>query len=297
MVDYSKYKMSMSEAKTFVESVDNLDDAGFNLLIEQWASFGVPDDDYADLYSDIRSGVVESFRTAMNQSNNRIDYRLDLQVGLKLYELLNPQNGFDIIKASDDDVWRYLTIKVMPDITFIRYPNLPADVSQLEKYFPGLAYAGGITTEKDSARLKKKRFYSHTRRIWLKTLWWYIHLGWQGNLETTYEVLKNNTTNIISHFIERPGRGYRESLFRNMMYAYSLLPEQKNKIFMAAAKLNLAKCVSVEPVLTDGGELEYSKRLFEEVLSVPNLEMDEEQDVKDVEKNQNEATKAKVRKV
>ncbi len=71
----------------------------------------------------------------------------------------------------------------------------------------------------------------------------------------------------------------------------------KNKIFMAAAKLNLAKCVSVEPVLTDGGELEYSKRLFEEVLSVPNLEMDEEQDVKDVEKNQNEATKAKVRKV
>jgi hypothetical protein len=77
--------------------------------------------------------------------------------------------------------------------------------------------------------------------------------------------LKNNGTNIIGHFIERAGRGYRKELCRSMMYEYSLLPEQRDEIFRAAAKLNLANCVSVEPALTEGGEKEYSKLLFEEV--------------------------------
>lgn len=83
--------------------------------------------------------------------------------------------------------------------------------------------------------------------------------------DQTYKVLKNNGTNIISHFIERPGRGYREQLFRCMLYAYSLLPEKKDSTFRAAAKLNLAKCVSVEPALTEGGEKAYSIQLFDEV--------------------------------
>ena len=155
----------------------------------------------------------------------------------------------------------------MPDLTFIRYPNQQTDLVAIQEHISNLSYAIGVKTEKDSIRLKKKRFFSHTRRIWLKTLWWYIHLGWQGTSEKTYEVLKNNGTNIISHFIERPGRGYREKLFRNMLYAYSLLPEQRDSIFRAAAKLNLAKCVSVEPALTDGGEKVYSEKLFQEVLS------------------------------
>ena len=90
-------------------------------------------------------------------------------------------------------------------------------------------------------------------------------MGWQGSSEKTYDVLKNNGTNIISHFIERPGRGYRTSLFRMMLYAYSLLPEQKDSIFRAAAKLNLAKCISVEPALSEGGEEAYATRLFQEV--------------------------------
>lgn len=50
-----------------------------------------------------------------------------------------------------------------------------------------------------------------------------------------------------------------------MLYAYSLLPEKKDSTFRAAAKLNLAKCVSVEPALTEGGEKAYSIQLFDEV--------------------------------
>lgn len=267
MTDYGRYKLSFNEAKKIIDSYDNMNDMEFNDQIRHWAMFDVPEDGYAAVYKDIRIAVVKAFQDALAESDNRINYDLDLKVGIKLYELLNPENGFDVIKANDDDIWRYISVCVMPDLTFIRYPNQQTDLVAIQEHISNLSYAIGVKTEKDSIRLKKKRFFSHTRRIWLKTLWWYIHLGWQGTSEKTYEVLKNNGTNIISHFIERPGRGYREKLFRNMLYAYSLLPEQRDSIFRAAAKLNLAKCVSVEPALTDGGEKVYSEKLFQEVLS------------------------------
>lgn len=266
MIDYGRYKLSFNDAKNIIESYDCMDDTEFNDQIRHWAMFDVPDDNYGEIYKDIRQGVVDTFKQVLQEGGNKINYNLDLRVGIKLYELLPPQMGFDVIKANDDDIWRYISVKVMPDLTFIRYPNQQTDVEIIKEYIPELSYAIGVKTEKDSMRLKKKRFYSHTRRIWLKTLWWYIHLGWQGTSDQTYEVLKNNGTNIISHFIERPGRGYREQLFRCMLYAYSLIPEQRDSIFRAAAKLNLAKCVSVEPALTDGGESVYAGKLFEEVL-------------------------------
>lgn len=263
MIDYKRYKLSFNEAKNIIDSIDNLNDTEFTDLVRHWALFDVPDTNYADIYQDVRKEVIDVFKQALNDNDNRVTYNLDLRVGIKLYEMLNPDDGFNVIAANDDDIWRYISVKVMPDITFLRYPNLTTDVEIIKDYIPG--YSVRIDTEKDSARLKKKRFYSHTRRIWLKTLWWYIHLGWQGSSIQTYDVLINNGTNIISHFIERPGRGYREGLFRSMLYAYSLLPEQKDKIFRAAAKLNLAKCISLEPALTEGGESAYAIRLFEEV--------------------------------
>lgn len=264
-MDFNRYKLSFNDAKNKIEAYYYMSDTEFSDQIRHWAMFDVPVDNYGIEYKLIRDGVVETFKTVLAESGNRIDYNLDLKVGIRLYELLNPLDDFTVIEANDDDIWRYISVIVMPDITFIRYPNQRDDVRIISEYIPNLSYAIGVKTEKDSVRLKKKRFYSHTRRIWLKTLWWYIHLGWQGDSKSTYEVLKNNGTNIISHFIERPGRGYREQLFRCMLYAFSMLPEQRDKTFRAAAKLNLAKCVSLEPALTDGGETQYSKMLFDEV--------------------------------
>lgn len=264
-MDFGRYKLSFNDAKAKIDFYDSMTDMEFTDQVRHWAMFDVPQDNYGSVYQSIRDGLVDTFKSALEKNDNRIDYSLDLDVGIRLYELLNPQKGFDIIKANDDDIWRYISVCVMPDLTFIRYPNLLTDIDILRENIPNLTYAKQPKSEKDSIRLKKKRFYSHTRRIWLKTLWWYIHLGWQGDTESTYQVLKNNGTNIISHFIERPGRGYRESLFRSMLYAFSLLPEQKDNVFRAAAKLNLAKCISVEPALTAGGESKYSTMLFEEV--------------------------------
>lgn len=265
MMDFGRYKLSFNDARIIIDNYDGMTDTEFNDQIRHWAVFDVPETEYDSSYKAIRESLISTFRKALDDDNKKITYHLDLEVGIRLYELLNPQTGFSNVIANDDDVWRYITVKVMPDITFIRYPNRQADVDIICAYIPGLSYAIGVKTEKDSIRMKKKRFYSHTRRIWLKTLWWYIHLGWQGTPQKTYEVLKNNGTNIISHFIERPGRGYRESLFRYMLLAYSRLPDQKDSIFRAAAKLNLVNCVSIEPALTSSGEKGYSKELFEEV--------------------------------
>ncbi len=270
MIDYGRYKLTFNEAKEKTDALDNMSEKEFTDQVRHWAIFDVGEDSFAESYSDLRNEVVAEFRNVLTKNGNRIDYNLDLKVGIKLYELMNPTNGFDMIKANDDDIWRYLSVCVMPDLTFIRYPNRESDVAILREYIPNLTYPNGLKPEKNSIRIKKKRFYSHTRRIWLKTLWWYIHLGWQKTSDQTYEILKNNGTNVISHFIERPGRGYREQLFRCMLYAYSLLPEQRDSIFRAAAKLNLAKCVSVEPSLTEGGEKEYAKELFEEVSKKEN---------------------------
>ena len=276
MPDFDSKKLSFAEAQRIIKNYDELKDTEFNELVRRWAAFDVPESEYAPMYKEIRSSIVKEFRSTLAENDNRVDYILDLKVGIRLYELLCHEQGFTLIQANDDDIWRYISVCVMPDLTFIRYPNQTSDVDIIREKIEGLSYAISVKTEKDSIRIKRKRFYSHTRRIWLKTLWWYIHLGWQGDSEQTYEVLKNNGTNMISHFIERPGRGYREQLFRSMLYAFSQLPEQQDKVFRAAAKLNLAKCVSVEPALTAGKEPVYSERLFREVYSKEQSERNAE---------------------
>lgn len=243
-------KLTFSDAKKRIASIDSMTDIEFKELTDHWRRYEVDISNYDPSYVDFRNEIIETVKQALAETNNKYDdYKLDLRVGLKIYELLSPEDGFSTVIASNDDIWRYISVCVMPDITYLRYPD----------------------PEKGAIRINRKRFFSHTRRIWLKTLWWYINLGWQGSSDSTYEVLKNNGTNIISHFIERPGKGYRLVLFRNLMKAYSTISKQSDKVFRAAAKLNLAKCKTVEPALTTGGEGEYSRQLFNE-LSVERRE-------------------------
>ena len=238
------HTLTMSDARSKIAAIDALDDIAFYDLVNHWSAYDVDESTYDSSYKDFRAELVECFKAALQESGGKMSYTLDLRMGIKIYELLNPRNGFTNVQANDDDIWRYISVCVMPDITYLRYPK----------------------PEQGSLRINQKRFYSHTRRIWLKTLWWYVYLGWQGTSEKTFEVLKNNGTNIISHFIERPGKGYRPKLFRSMMYVYSTLPTQKDTIFRAAAKMNLAKCVTVEPALTVGGEDAYTAELFREIV-------------------------------
>ena len=235
-------KLSLAEAKRIITDYDNLNDSDFQSMVDKWLNHEIVSD-YNESYNEFRKELLKVYDEAFAENGNSRSYMVDLKVGLKLYEMLFPGNDFTIVQANDDDLWRFISVKVMPDITYMRYPT-PA--------------AGDI-------RIAKKRFYSHTRRIWLKTLWWYIHLSWQGTYEKTYEVLKNNHIDNINKLIETPGRGYRVSLFRAMMLEYAKIAPHKSNDFAAFTKLNNAKCVLTEPCLTVGGEKIYAQNLFKEL--------------------------------
>lgn len=237
--------MSISEAKRWATDVDCLTDNEFSLQVESWRKHEVdlPDSSYAEL----RSIGLEAFRRPGGANLlNRKMYFIDVEVGLDVYSYLS-RNGFTTVEASDDDIWRFISIKIFPDLTYLRYPDPEKEARE----------QGG--------RINRKRFFSHTRRIWIKTLWWYVHLSWQGSIEATRAVLAENGANIISHFIETPGRGYRIDLYRALMQHYASRGDKSDKLFRSVAKLNGAECRNIEPALLPGGVAEYCCVLFDKV--------------------------------
>lgn len=234
----SMKKMTKSQAKEFVDSIDKLSDVAFADLIAQWHSHTITIEN-SD-YEEFRGKVLAAYETAAATGDG---YQIDLDVGLCLYEILSPEKGFTLVMANDDDIWRYLSCKVFPDITYERYPK-PA---------------------KDDIRLNKKRFYLHTRRIWLKTLWWYVFLAWQGDAKKTRNVLKDFGTDTISDFIERTGQGYRVLLYRQLMRSYASVKNKSSGLFNAIQKQNLVNCRTVEPGLVEGAEQGYVDSLFKQL--------------------------------
>lgn len=165
-------------------------------------------------------------------------YRFDLMFGLKLFEYMQGHTDMNSKRASDLGIWRYISIKVVPDIVYRRWGDNPS------------------------------RYWKSPRRIWLKSLWWYIYLSWQGSIESTYEVLKNNSTDEVVQLTERIGRfGYRVKLYRAIMKEYGSLDrdikKRNGQIFRKVMKLNTARASVIEPGLMDGGEDQYARNLFE----------------------------------
>lgn len=203
---------------------DDCDDPAFLELSEDLRKL------MTDVLSDLQIGETDI---------NKKPYDFDLRFGLKMYELmLTDKYRMTPRYASDDGVWRYLSIKVVPKIVFLRWGLNPS------------------------------RFWKEPRRVWLKTLWWYIYLSWQGSREETFEVLKGNTTDEIVQLVERSGpSGYRVELSRKIIERYGRLPdEQKTRsrqLFRRVLKLNTARVKVMEPALLPGGESQYVKELFD----------------------------------
>lgn len=235
-------KFTKSQAKDFAEEIDKLPDAAFEDLIASWEQYNVSG--FSDEYADLRQKIIIAYKEAKRENDN---YTIDLRVGLALYKELNPSNGFTVVMANDDDIWRYLSCKVFPDITYARYPKPEKEIREL----------GG--------HLNHKRFYSHTRRIWIKTLWWYVFLSWQGSEAKTYDVLKYFGTDTISDFIERTGQGYRLLLYRQLMLSYSHAENKSSELFNRIQKQNLVNCRTIEPALVKGAEKGYVETLFNQL--------------------------------
>jgi len=237
--------ISIAEAKRWAQDVDHFTDDEFSMQVESWKKHEV---DLPDpLYAELRSIGLEAFERPGGASlPTRKMYPIDVEVGLDVYDYLF-KNGFTAVEASDDDIWRFISIKLFPDLTYLRYPDPEKEARE----------RGG--------RINRKRFFSHTRRIWIKTLWWYVHLSWQGSVDATRKALAGNGATIISHFIETPGKGYRVDLYRALMRHYASRDDKGDKLFRSVAKLNGAECRNIEPALLPGGVAEYCSILFAKV--------------------------------
>ncbi|WP_404354877.1 hypothetical protein LG291_14575 [Cytobacillus firmus] len=185
-------------------------------------------------------GAINDVQIPLYEENPSPDlYEIDLHTGLAIYELLNVNFGFSERLAAQDDIWRYLSIAIIPDIIYNRHG------------------------------LKSGRYYEHPRRIWMKSLWWYIHLSWQGSKKETFKILEKNTTDNIVQLVERTGlNGYRIAFTRELMAefynGYSDLPgTQRTSLFRRVLKLSTARTKIIEPSLVEGGINNYVKGLFE----------------------------------
>lgn len=162
-------------------------------------------------------------------------YDVDYMFGIKIFKLLTQKYEMTENQAGNDDIWRYIQLKVCPQIIKYRY---------------------GI---------KEDRFYNKSRRIWLKTLWWYVFLAWRNDEQTTREILKNNTTDTILNVIDRTGKyGYRRELYNEILYKKYLYKVIDRDQFRKIMILNTMKLQVIDPYLVDGGIKEYVEELFKE---------------------------------
>lgn len=201
-------------------------------------------------YEQIRRDLQELHAKIREVANDRKDlkYYVDSQFGLALYEYFWNMPGFSMRVAANDDFWRYLSIKVVPDIVAQRWG-------------------------KDN----ESHYWSRPTRIWLRSIWWFVHLAWQGDHETTKNLLECShfTTDTILNFEERSGRnGTYIDVYRKILMYYSKVTNEDIKkynrgksdssddIFRVVMKLNTTKMMVMEPTLCLGGVDEYAKTLY-----------------------------------
>lgn len=242
--------LSKNAAALRAESWTNMPTEGFEQLIDMWSRHEI--DEFPLSYSSLRKKLVEQYDSIKNYINNdpilcsstTKTYQLEYRYALQVYKILN-EEGMTVRNASDDGVWRFLSIIVLPDIIYDRWkkPDSP-------KY------------------INADRFYGATRRIWFKILWWYVYLCWQGTSEETEKLISGNNANEISQLVERAGTGgYRVELFREIMKYYDTKISRDNRIkehnlLSRVLQLNIARCQIVEPDLVPNGIAGYVEGLF-----------------------------------
>lgn len=173
-------ELNKEEAKnTFLTFKSSFDESYFKSL------------DYE--YTQIRNDLINIFYNCKKYS----DYKLDLEFATSIYEYFNSKPWFNENVASNYDFWRYLSIKVVPDIINERHG------------------------------LVASYFYEKNVRIYLSTMWWYIHMSYQGDIETTKSCLEKLNTDYILQFVERPGReGTYIEITREIINRISKLPKE-----------------------------------------------------------------------
>lgn len=224
--------------KSDAEKIANLwSEASYYEFTDMMDNWGLTRNDSTH-YAELRKDLVDLDESSgMSKNTSRNSYPSDLDFAIGMYDLLTNKYGMDAADASDDRVWRYLQMEVVPDLVYYRWPGF------------------------GTSRLNANRMWDDTRRMWLKALWWYIHLSYQGSMEKTKSVLSGNSSDDISQLLDRAGSGYRIPLCRAIMRRYNDT-DRSNKLLRKVLKMNVVLCGTTEPLLYEGGIDQYVDELF-----------------------------------
>ena len=250
-------RISKEEATNEFSRINFMNDAAFAMERDKWNSNLFVDSEYADF----RNALIEiksSFTNKYGITNlGGSDYanlkaRFDVEIGLKLFELTNSGKYRMLLRdASDNSIWWFISLFVVPDLVYYRYNYGKEEMKE--------------------HRLNADRFYAKTRRIWLKSLWWYVFLSLQHDnnksidLAQTKKMIQWSTTDDILQLVDRAGLGYIPELTRSIMRQYFTNREKGNKddeLLRKVMKMNTARCKVQNPLLI--GIDEYVKSLFTE---------------------------------
>lgn len=192
-------------------------------------------------YEDIRNDLSKLFiESKLLVDEDVRSYRMDIVFGVSLYDYLNTKAWFNLRLASDDGFWRFLSLKVAPNLVGERWGNDNGD-----------------------------HYYSKPNRIWFKTIWWFVFLSIQdaGIQETKRMLLSDKfSTDTILNLVERTGHGGTNvALYREIIKRFHQLSNPSEKDFRKIMKLNTAKAVVIEPTFYEGGISGYVSCLFREL--------------------------------
>lgn len=222
--------LSKAESETLYEEFSN--------YLEPQKRWDKCPEEYLQLRNEleqIMNNVMQNLdidREDIQKKSGNAAYLVDLNFGIEMYALLNNKYEMDVRQAASEGIWRFLSMKVAPELIEMRYGYDHPD-----------------------------RFWKKSKRLWFRVLWWYIYLSWQGDAESTRKILQNNTTDEILQLVDRCGRGgYRVELYREIMKSNAAFSEQERKqgkLFRKVMVLNTARLQVMEPALTENGETGY----------------------------------------
>lgn len=205
---------------------------------------------YSSKYQNLRILIMKAYKESLEElgilSSQLIEYKnvykFDCIFAIKLYSIfLNEEYQIKERIASNDGVWRYIQLCVVPEIIEDRW-----GINNIDRY------------------------YKISRRLYLKILWWYVYLSWNDNLEETKKIIMDdvNTSDTLAQLVERSGRnGYRVELYRAIMkkkVEKKINTDEFRKIMV----LNSARVKVINPYLVNGGINEYVDNLIKDVRGI-----------------------------
>ena len=196
-------------------------------------------------YLTVRSDIVSLFNSVSEKGYKVKSYEFDAEFALCLFQYFSDQGISNLRTASNDGFWRYLSLVVIPDLVRTRW-------DKEDSISAGLA----------------DHFFRKPNRIWLKSLWWFVYLSFNTDLNTTREMLLSGSfsTDTILNLVERSGRdGTNVDLYRSIIRLYSKEAVCSDHNFRKIMKMNTVKSQVIEPMLVVGGLDAYVQGIIDEL--------------------------------